>query len=74
MEHPFQARLAHRILLTRCSFPMSQEELARKVGASRQTINAIKGGRQIPSLFLALKLAEVLGVKLDDLFFFLKKK
>lgn len=74
MKHPSRARLFNRILITRCSFPMSQEELAQQVGTSRQTINAIEGGRRTPSLLLALKIAEVLNIKLDDLFFFSKKK
>lgn len=45
-----------------------QEELAKKCGVSRQTINAIENNKYDPSLNLAFKLAEVLGVTVDELF------
>ncbi|MGX7108660.1 helix-turn-helix transcriptional regulator [Facklamia miroungae] len=47
-----------------------QEELAQKCAVSRQTINSIENNRYDPSLNLAFKLAQVLGVKVDDLFNF----
>jgi len=45
-----------------------QEELAKKCGVSRQTVNSIENNRYDPSLSLAFKLAEVLGVTVDELF------
>ena len=48
---------------------LSQEELAQKVGVSRQTIYAIETGRFEPSGVLLLKLAEVLEVKVEQLFY-----
>lgn len=45
----------------------TQQELATKVGASRNTINRLEIGNRTPSLALLICLAEVLGVKLDDL-------
>lgn len=68
-----EKRFMNRILTTRCGFLMSQEKLAEKVGVSRQTINAIESGKQIPSVFVALKLAEALDSTVDDLFFFTKR-
>lgn len=47
---------------------LSQSELARTVGVSRQVISAIEGNQQSPSLKLALNLATELGVKIEDLF------
>lgn len=47
---------------------LSQEELARAVGVSRQSINSIERGRYTPSLALALRFALLFGCPLDDLF------
>ena len=47
---------------------LSQEELARKVGVSRQTIIAIERGKYLPSLPLALLLARVFSVRVEELF------
>ncbi len=47
---------------------MTQEELARGLGVSRQTVNAIENGRYNPSLALALKMARLLGRPVDQLF------
>lgn len=47
---------------------MTQEELARTAGVSRQTIVAVERGRYNPSVKLALKLARALLVRVEDLF------
>ncbi len=47
---------------------MTQEELARAVGVSRQTINYIERGKYKPSVMLALKLSEILKVGVEELF------
>jgi len=47
---------------------LTQEELARSVGVSRQSINSIERGRYIPSLPLALRFAQVFGCSTDELF------
>jgi len=47
---------------------LSQQELADKVGVSRQTIVSIEKGDYAPSVKLALLLAERLGVKVEELF------
>jgi putative transcriptional regulator len=46
----------------------SQGELARAVGVSRQSINAIERGRYIPSLPLALRFAHLFNCPTDELF------
>ncbi len=47
---------------------MTQEYLARKVGVTRQTINAIEKGKYNPSLDLAFKLANLFNLKIEELF------
>ena len=47
---------------------LSQEELARRCGVSRQTINAIENNKYDPTLALAFNLAAELGVRVDELF------
>lgn len=49
---------------------MSQEALAQAVGVSRQTIYAIEKGKFNPSIKLALQLAELFHVAVEDLFYF----
>ena len=46
---------------------LTQEQLARQVGVSRKTICAYERGRATPSLRVALRLAQVLGVGLEEL-------
>ena len=47
---------------------ISQLELARSVGVSRQTINMIENDKYNPSLKLCINIAKTLGVTLNDLF------
>ena len=47
---------------------MTQQELAEKAGASRQTIIAIEGGKYSPSLELAFRIADAFGVKIGEVF------
>lgn len=46
----------------------SQGELARRLGVSRQTINAVETDKYDPSLPLALRMAKLFGVAVPDLF------
>jgi putative transcriptional regulator len=58
--------------LKRCRFDrddMSQEELARAVGVTRQTIIAIEKARFVPSTLLALRLARFFECRVEDIFF-----
>jgi putative transcriptional regulator len=47
---------------------MTQQELARLSGCTRQTINAIEAAKYGPSLELAFKIAGVFGVGVEDVF------
>ncbi len=48
---------------------ITQEELAKRVGVSRQTINAIEKGKYLPTLKLAFKLSKFFGVTIEDIFY-----
>ena len=47
---------------------MTQQQLAEKAGASRQTIIAIEAGKYSPSLELAFRIADAFGVKIGEVF------
>jgi putative transcriptional regulator len=47
---------------------MTQQELADRVGVTRQTIVALEGGAYTPSLALALRVARVFGKATEDVF------
>ncbi|WDU60245.1 helix-turn-helix transcriptional regulator [Pseudemcibacter aquimaris] len=47
---------------------LSQAALAEKIGATRQTVNAIEAAKYAPSLELAFKIADVFGEPLESVF------
>lgn len=47
---------------------MTQAELARRIGVTRQTLLAIEQGKYSPTLELAFQIARVFGVAIDDVF------
>jgi len=52
----------------RAAMDLSQQDLAEKVGVSRQTINAIEKGDYNPTINLCRAICKVLGKTLDELF------
>ena len=62
--------MVNKIRLLRKEKNISQEELAKKCGVTRQTINAIENNKYDPTLALAFKLSKVLGVTVDELFIY----
>ncbi|WP_205500903.1 helix-turn-helix transcriptional regulator [Rufibacter psychrotolerans] len=60
--------MKNNVRLERTALKMTQEDLAKKIGVSRQTINAMESNKYIPSTVLALKVAQVLSKKVEDLF------
>lgn len=52
----------------RAALDLSQQDLADKVGVSRQTINAIEKGDYNPTINLCRAICKVLGKTLDDIF------
>ena len=57
-----------RLKSARAAKDLSQEELARAVGVSRQTISAIEKGDFNPTIRLCVKICQTLDRTLDDLF------
>ena len=47
---------------------LTQEDLAKKVGVSRQTINSIEKNRYVPSTVLALKISEIFKKTVNEIF------
>jgi len=58
----------NRVREFRTKAEMTQDELARRVGVSRQTVIAIEKGNYTPSVLLALKLAATFNTSVEDLF------
>ncbi len=61
-------RVVNSVRERRSVLVMTQDELAQRVQATRQTIIAIEKGNYVPSVLLALKLAHILDSKVEDLF------
>ena len=57
-----------KLKIARVEKGLSQQELADKVEATRQTIGLIEKGKYNPSLNLCIKIAKTLGKTLNDLF------
>jgi len=58
----------NRLKIERAELNLTQEQLAKKIGVSRQTINSIEKNRYVPSTILALKLSEVFKKPVNDIF------
>lgn len=61
--------LGNRLRVARAERRLSQEELARLAGVTRQTISSIENAQYVPSALLAFVLARVLEKSVDQLFF-----
>ena len=66
--------LCNRLKETRLEKQLTQESLADAVGVTRQTIIAIEKEKFVPSVRLALTLAQALNVSLEDLFWLEKPR
>lgn len=60
--------MKNTIKVGRAILDLTQEELAKRVGVSRQTINSIEKGRYVPSTILALKIARVFEKAVEEIF------
>lgn len=60
--------MKNNIKVERTRLNLTQEDLARKTGVSRQSVNAIESGKYTPSTVLALKIARELGKTVEELF------
>ena len=57
-----------KLKAARAGLDLSQDDLAKAVGVSRQTISAIEKGDYNPTINLCIGICKVLGKTLDDLF------
>lgn len=60
--------MQNTIKVERAILNLTQDELAQKIGVSRQTINSIEANRYVPSTVLALKLSQVFNKPVNDFF------
>ena len=60
--------MRNRVRELRTDWEMTQSELGDALGVSRQTINSIEGGRYLPSLPLALRIARLFGTDVERIF------
>lgn len=60
--------MQNRIKIERAIHNLTQDDLAKKIGVSRQTINSIEKARYVPSTVLALKLSAVFGKSVNEIF------
>ncbi|MCH4207367.1 MAG: helix-turn-helix transcriptional regulator [Solobacterium sp.] len=65
-----ELKLNNRLKQARTEHHLSQTELGRQVGVSRQTICSIETGEYCPSAKLAMLLCVALDVKFEELFYF----
>ncbi len=62
--------MENRIEEIRNSRKIKQDELARLMGVSRQTISSLENGRYNPSILLAHKIARYFGMTIEEVFIF----
>ncbi|MEM4188687.1 MAG: helix-turn-helix transcriptional regulator [Candidatus Hadarchaeum sp.] len=60
--------MKNKLKVYRAMHDLTQEDLAQKLGVTRQTIIAIERGKYDPSLLLAFKIARFFKVKIEDIF------
>ncbi|AXG71250.1 helix-turn-helix protein [Kordia sp. SMS9] len=61
--------MKNRIKIERAILDLTQDDLAKRIGVSRQTINSIEKGRYVPSTVLSLKLSELFKKPVNEFFF-----
>ena len=60
--------MKNRLKVARAEKDITQEDLAKLIGVSRQSINAIESGRYVPSTVLTLTMARVFGKAVEEIF------
>jgi putative transcriptional regulator len=60
--------LKNSLKIDRAIKNLTQDDLAKLIGVSRQTINSIESGRYIPSTVLALKISKVFEKPVNEIF------
>ena len=62
--------MKNRIEIIRKERGILQDEMAKAMGVSRQTISSLENGRYNPSIMLAYKIAKYFGMTIEDVFIF----
>ena len=60
--------MTNRLRVLRAERGWSQQDLAERLGVSRQSVNAVETGKYDPSLPLAFKIARLFGAAIEDIF------
>lgn len=60
--------MKNRLKVLRAENDWSQQDLADRLGVSRQSVNAIETGRYDPSLPLAFSIADIFSMQIEDIF------
>lgn len=60
--------MKNRMKVLRAEHGLSQEQLGKKIGVSRQAVNAIERGKHDPSLQLAFVIADLFKLTIEDIF------
>jgi len=58
----------NKVKIGRAELDLTQEDLAKKIGVSRQTVNSIEKNRYVPSTVLALKISELFNKTVNEIF------
>jgi putative transcriptional regulator len=64
-----ERKLGNRLKDARAARNLTQADLAAQAGVSRKTINTVENGVFVPSTTLALSLAQVLAMRVEELFY-----
>lgn len=60
--------MVNKLKIERAIKNLTQDDLAKLIGVSRQTINSIEKGRYVPSTVLALKLSQIFEKPVNEIF------
>jgi putative transcriptional regulator len=60
--------MKNNIKVQRAILNLTQQDLAERIGVSRQTINAMEAAKYVPSTVLALKLSRLFGKPVNEIF------
>lgn len=60
--------MKNNIKVQRAILNITQEELAKRIGVSRQTVNALEAGKYVPSTVLALKISNYFKLNVEEIF------
>ncbi|MCI3918846.1 helix-turn-helix transcriptional regulator [Paenibacillus sp. TRM 82003] len=72
MKKDFGDSISNKVYEYRVLARLSQQDLAEKVGVSKQTIFVMEKGKYVPTLLLAFRIADFFNVEVTDIFTYMK--